>query len=156
MEDVQVSRHICGIVAYPHPSRRLLIAPSRRWNISIAIKTQAMECAYPRPQKKELVSSTLPSTVTKQSIWRAHQRAGWGPLRKCSGCRSFRGRCGRPTVKCAEVEPADSAHQGAGISTLLQFHHHRPCIVRANALIAYLPGVLLSLQSRLVWLHARV
>ena len=45
-----------------------------------------------------------------------------GSSRKCSSRRSSRGRCGRPTEKSAEVDPADSAHQGAGISTS-RFHH---------------------------------
>lgn len=52
--------------------------------------------------------------------------ASWlGPLGssgKCSSRRSSRGRCRHPTEKSAQVEPADSSHQGAGISTS-RFHH---------------------------------
>lgn len=46
-----------------------------------------------------------------------------GSSGKCSSRRSSRGRCGRPTEKSAEVDPADSAHQGDGISTS-RFHHN--------------------------------
>lgn len=115
---MQVSLRTFGIVACSHSCKTTILLLT----LQHSHQDQESECAHPHPPKAELVTLTLPSTVTKQSTWRAHQHVGWGPLRKCSGRRSSRGRCGRPTVESAEVEPADSAHQGAGISTS-EFHH---------------------------------